>query len=71
MSNKIVNEGDFFVMLNKPDGGFTQLELCTSIQNGTSELSKFKTKEEAEKGAVESVLGGTFGFEVFELGNGC
>tara|TARA_B100000809_G_scaffold134362_1_gene132056 strand:- start:968 stop:1180 length:213 start_codon:yes stop_codon:yes gene_type:complete len=64
------NKGDFFVMLTTQQGGYTPLELCTSIANNTSELAKFKTKEDARKGALESVLGEQFGYEIFEVGTG-
>lgn len=65
------NRGDFFVMLTTQDGNYTPLELCTSTENGTSELAKFETQESAEKAASGSVLGDAFGYEVFETGNGC
>jgi len=68
MSN--VNNGDFFVMLTTPSGGYTPLENCLSIANNTSELAKFKTKESAIKGALDSVLGSEFGYEVFQIGCG-
>jgi len=65
------NSGDFFVMLTTQEGGYTPLELCTSIAYDTSELAKFKTKELAKQGAIDSVLGENFGYEVFEIGRGC
>ena len=68
MSNE--NTGDFFVMLNTQKGGYTPLELCTSIAYDTSELAKYETKELAIAGALGSVLGETFGYEVFQLGCG-
>jgi hypothetical protein len=64
------NKGDFFVMLTTQKGGYTPLELCTSIADDTSELAKFETKEDARSGALESVLGEQFGYEVFEIGTG-
>jgi len=68
MSN--ANSGDFFVMLTTPSGGYTPLENCLSITNDTSELAKFKTKSLAISGALESVLGSEFGYEVFQIGCG-
>ncbi len=65
------NNGDFFVMLTTQNGSYTPLELCTSIGNDTSDLAKFETQELAEEGALNSVLGETFGYEVFEIGDGC
>ncbi len=65
------NKGDFFVMLTTQSGGYTPLETCTSIADDTSELAKFKTKELAVVGALGSVLGSEFGYEVFEIGGGC
>ena len=64
------NKGDFFVMLTTQKGGYTPLELCTSIANNTSELAKFETEELAKEGALGSVLGENFGYEVFEIGRG-
>jgi hypothetical protein len=64
------NKGDFFVMLTTQKGGYTPLELSTSIADDTSELAKFETKEDARKGALGSVLGENFGYEVFEVGTG-
>jgi len=60
-----LNNGDFFVMLTTQSGGYTPL-----IANNTSELAKFKTKEAAIKGALESVLGSEFGYEAFQIGCG-
>jgi hypothetical protein len=71
MNMKDENTGDFFVMLNTQNGGYTPLETCTSIEYDTSELAKFKTKELAKEGALGSVLGSEFGYEVFEIGDGC
>ena len=65
------NNGDFFVMLTTQSGCYTPLELCTSIENSTSELAKFETEDLAKAGALESVLGEEFGYEVFEIGGGC
>ena len=65
-----LNTGDFFVMLNTPNGGYTQLEKCLGITNNTSEIAKFKTKELAVSGALGSVLGSEFGYEVFQIGCG-
>ena len=64
------NKGNFFVMLTTQSGGYTPLEFCTSIADDTSELAKFKTKELAKEGALDSVLGEMFGYEVFQLGCG-
>lgn len=64
------NTGDFFVMLNTQKGGYTPLQLCTSIAADTSELAKYETKELAISGALGSVLGEAFGYEVFQLGCG-
>jgi len=64
MSNE--NSGDFFVMLITQQGGYTPLELCTSIAHDTCELAKFKTKELAKAGALDSVLGENFGYEVYQ-----
>ena len=64
------NRGDFFVMLTTPSGGYTPLELCTSIADNTSEFAKFNTKELADSGALGSVLGSEFGYEVFQIGCG-
>jgi hypothetical protein len=57
-------------MLKTHDGGYTPLENCLSIANSTSELAKFKTKKLAISGALESVLGSEFGYEVFQIGCG-
>ena len=65
------NSGDFFVMLTTQGGGYTPLELCTSIENDTSELAKFQTRDLAKTGALVSVLGEMFGYEVFQVGDGC
>jgi hypothetical protein len=64
------NSGDFFVMLTTQKGGYTPLELCTSIADNTSEFAKFETKELAKEGALGSVLGEQFGYEIFEIGTG-
>jgi hypothetical protein len=64
------NKGDFFVMLTTQKGGYTPLELCTSIADDTSVFAKFKTKEDAREGALGSVLGEQFGYEIFEIGMG-
>ena len=64
------NKGDFFVMLTTQKGNYTPLELCTSIANNTSEFAKFETKEGAREGALGSVLGEQFGYEIFEIGTG-
>ena len=66
-----LNSGDFFVMLTTQEGGYTPLELSTNIAHSTGELAKFKTKELAKTGALGSVLGDNFGYEVFEIGRGC
>lgn len=65
------NNGDFFVMLTTQSGDYTPLELCTCIVYHTYELAKFKTKDLAIEGALGSVLGEAFGYEVFEVGMGC
>ena len=65
-----LNTGDFFVMLTTQSGGYTPLKNCLSIAHNTSELAKFKTKESAAEGALESVLGSEFGYEVFQIGCG-
>ena len=64
------NKGDFFVMVTTQKGGYTPLEICTSIANNTSELAKFETEALAKKGAMGSVLGENFGYEIFEIGGG-
>jgi len=64
------NTGDFFVMLNTQTGGYTPLMLCTDIAMDETVLAKFETKEQAKKGALDSVLGKTFGYEIFEMGCG-
>lgn len=63
--------GDFFVMLTTQNGGVTPLMTCTDVGTYEAELATFETEEEARKGAEGSVLGETFGFEVFERGCGC
>jgi hypothetical protein len=68
MSNE--NKGDFFVMLNTQKGGYTPLMLCTDIAACESDFAKFETKEEARDGAMGSVLGEQFGYEIFEVGTG-
>lgn len=68
MSNK--SKGDFFVMLTTQKGGFTPLMLCADIATCESELAKFETKEKARDGALGSVLGEQFGYEIFEIGTG-
>lgn len=68
MSKK--NKGDFFVMLNTPNGDYTPLMLCTDIAEDENEFAKFKTIEEAREGALGSVLGDQFGYEIFEVGTG-
>ena len=68
MSTK--NSGDFFVMLTTPNGGYTPLETSFRISDDTSELAKFNTKELADSGALGSVLGSEFGYEVFQMGCG-
>lgn len=65
-----LNKGDFFVMLTTQKGDYTPLMLCTDIINDASELAKFKTKEAARNGALNSVLGENFGYEIFEIGTG-
>ncbi len=65
-----VVSGDFFVMLYTQKGSYTPLMDCTSIANSTSEFAKFNTKEEAREGALGSVLGEQFGYEIFEIGCG-
>tara|TARA_R110000823_G_scaffold196638_1_gene327965 strand:- start:185 stop:397 length:213 start_codon:yes stop_codon:yes gene_type:complete len=68
MNNK--NNGDFFVMLTTQDGCYTPLELCTSIANNISDFATFETEEDAREGALSSVLGEKFGYEIFEIGMG-
>jgi hypothetical protein len=65
-----VVSADFFVMLYTQKGSYTPLMDCTSIANDTVEFAKFKTKEEAREGALGSVLGEQFGYEIFEIGYG-
>ena len=65
------NNGNFFVMLNTQKGEYTPLMLCISIDRDETELAKFDTKEDARNGALGSVLGEQFGYEVFEIGDGC
>jgi len=64
------NKGDFFVMLTTQKGDFTPLMLCEDIATSESELAKFKTKKAARVGALSSVLGEKFGYEIFEIGTG-
>lgn len=59
--------GDFFVMLNTPNGSVTPLE----AEEDSLEVALFETKETAEAGAKSSVLGEHFGYEIFERGCGC
>lgn len=61
---------DFFVMLYTQKGSYTPLMSCTSIANNTAEFAKFNSKEEAREGALGSVLGEKFGYEIFEIGYG-
>jgi hypothetical protein len=64
------SNGNFFVMLFTPKGDFTPLMLCIDIATCESELAKFETKEAARDGALGSVLGEQFGYEIFEIGTG-
>ena len=64
------NKGDFFVMLTTQKGGYTPLMNCISIADDTSEFAKFETKDDAREGALGSVLGEQFGYEIFEVGMG-
>ena len=58
----------FFVILNHPSctGNYTPMD----CGDNDFELARFATKEEAEDAARNSVLGGNFGYEVFEIGCG-
>ncbi len=40
------------------------------INNDTAEIAKFNTIEATRVGALESVLGEQFGYEIFEIGCG-
>ncbi|MBQ4879666.1 hypothetical protein J8M21_20825 [Pseudoalteromonas luteoviolacea] len=60
------NSGDFFVMLTTQAGDYTPL---VNSEN-EPDIARFETKEAAEAGAQNSVLGSAFGFEVFEIGCG-
>jgi len=57
-------DGDFFVMLNTQDGGYTPMT------DDDGELAKFDWLEAARSAAENSSLGSAFGFEVFERGMG-
>lgn len=63
------NTGDYFVMLNTQGGGYTPLETYPN-DAGDAEIAKFTTLATANKGAEDSVLGGYFGYEVFQIGMG-
>lgn len=63
-------KGRFFVMLNTQSGGFIPLMRCTNIATNEAEFATFDNHDDAREGALESVLGEKFGFEVFEMGAG-
>lgn len=58
----------YFVMLNHPScsGNYTPMD----CGENDFELARFATRGEAEEAARSSVLGGTFGYEIFEIGCG-
>lgn len=56
--------GDYFVMLTTQSGGYTPL------LDDKDELGKFETEDAAIAGALSTILGELFGFEVFERGRG-
>jgi hypothetical protein len=59
----------FFVMLNHPSctGNYLPMECGDGSEFG---LARFATQKEAETAAKNSVLGGLYGFEVFQIGYG-
>jgi hypothetical protein len=56
---------EYFVMLNLQRGGIAPMTLGED-----DELALFDTKELAEAGARNNILGDAFGFEVFCRGKG-
>ncbi len=67
MENLGINSGDFFVMLTTQSGGYTPL---MTVIGQEEVMAKFETLEQAQGAAMQSELGGEFGFEVFEIGLG-
>lgn len=64
----MMEDNDFFVMLNMQDGGCGVTPLT---EFNSDKLAMFNTEEAARKAAKSSVLGDAFGYEVFERGYGC
>jgi len=58
-------DSEYFVMLNLQRGGIAPMTFGED-----DELALFDTKELAEEGARNNILGDAFGFEVFCRGNG-
>ena len=57
-------EKPYFAILNSPDGG------VMPFMENEYELAMFKTELDAKEAVFKNRLGGTFGFEIFELGGG-
>lgn len=57
--------GDYFVMLQTPNGSYTPL-----MDDRGDEIAKFETIKAAKDGARSSLLGDKFGYEIFLNGNG-
>lgn len=59
-------EKPYFVILNHPNGSVMPL-----VENDEQDLMMFESERKATICASDNPLGENFGFEVFELGNGC
>lgn len=55
--------GDFFVMLYTPHGGYTPMM-------GDDDIATFETEDTARKCAEDNPLGENFGYEIFQIGEG-
>lgn len=58
-------EKPYFVILNHPSGDFLPL-----INDDGLSLSMYESEHEAMQAGNENPLGGAYGFEVFEIGDG-
>lgn len=55
----------FFVMLYHPNTGYTPMT------GEDDDIARFESKETAREAAEHCTLGAAYGFEIFEIGDGC
>ena len=56
----------FFVMLYHPNTGYTPM-----TGEDDDDIARFASKETAREAAEHCTLGAAYGFEIFEIGDGC